>query len=113
VVEPPNNQYIAFNSMETRNYTCTVDSAYTQRWELNGVQYTRSGPLQFTFVGSGITVTIVYSNDRLSTISISNITRGNLSLLCLAIPSVTHLMAEEGDEYMLVSFGKSKDSVHL
>jgi hypothetical protein len=110
VVEPPNDQYIAFNSMETRNYTCTVGVDYTQIWEVNGVQYTRSGPLQFTFAGSGIEVTIIYSNDRLSTISISNITRGNLSLLCVAAP-LTHLKAEKGDEYMAVSFGKSK--VHL
>ena len=108
VVEPPNNQYIASNSMETRNYNCTVTIGYTPRWEVNRIQY--SGPSEFTLAGSGIGVTIGDSNDRrISTISFSNVTRGSITLQCVAIPSAlsNKLIAEKGDEYMVVSFGKS------
>ena len=107
VVEPPNNQYIASNSMETRNYNCTVTIGYIPRWEVNRIQY--RGPSEFTLAGSGIGVTIINSNDRISTISFSNVTRGSITLQCVAIPSAlsNKLIAEKGDEYMVVSFGES------
>ena len=105
MVEPMNNLYIAANSMEIRSYNCSVNVGYTVRWEVNLIQY--PPPAQFTLADSGIGVNIVGSNDRrVSTILFSNVTRGNITLQCVAIPSI-HLMAEKGDEYMVVSFGKS------
>ena len=105
VVEPSDNQYIAANSMEIRSYNCSVNVGYTALWEVNGIQ--RSAPSQFTLADSGIGMIIVDSNDRrISTILFSNVTRGNITLQCVAIPS-TLLMAEKGDKYMVVSFGES------
>ena len=91
--------------MEIRSYNCSVNVGYTLRWEINGIQY--PPPSQFTLADSGIGVTIVDLNDRrISTILFSNVTRGNITLQCVAIPS-TLLIAEKGDEYMVVSFGES------
>ena len=107
VVYPPNNQYVAYNSMETLNYSCTVDNGYTAIWEVNGIQHRM--PSQFTLADSGIGLTIVSvdPNNRVSMISISNVTHGNLSLQCVALP-LMRIRAVKGEEYSVVSFGKSK-----
>ena len=112
MVNPPEDQYVAFNSMETLNYNCTVGIEYRIRWEVAGFQY--DSPSQFTFASSGIELTIVSgdSNDHVSMISISNITRGDVSLQCVAVP-LFGLGAVKGEEYFVVSFGESKVHMHV
>ena len=115
MVYPSRNQYVPSNSMEVLSYNCTVDSEFTVRWEVAGVQH--SSPSQVTLGGSGVGLTIVSldSNDRTSMISISNVTRENLYLQCVAVPSLGAVSpsgkirrAVDGKIYFVVSYGKSK-----
>ena len=107
IVSPPSDQYVASNSMETLNYNCTVDAGYRVIWEVNRIQY-RSRVAQFTTSDDGISLMIISldSNDRVSRISFSNVTRGKLSLLCVAAPLVGLRNARDGEEYTVESFGK-------
>ena len=111
---PSRNQYVASNSMEVLSYNCTVDVEFTVRWEVAGVQH--SSPSQVTLSGSRVELTIVSldSNHRTSMLSISNVTRENLYLQCVAVPSLGAVSqsgkirrAVDGKEYFVVSFGKS------
>ena len=112
MVNPPENQYVASNSMETLSYNCTVGMGYTAIWEVAGRQYSRQSQLITAGSGIGLTIVSVDSNNRVSMISISNVTHGNLSLLCVAVP-LFDLGAVKGEEYHVVSFGKSKVHMHV
>ena len=115
VVVPPRNQYVASNSMDVLNYSCTVDNENKAIWEVRGIQYSSQSQLTQQSSSSGIGLMIVPMdlNSRVSMISISNVTRGNLSLQCVAIPSQFGSRADKGVEYFVVSFGKSKVHVHV
>ena len=110
IVYPSVNQYVASNSMDILNYTCTVETGNKAIWEVGRVQYIAQSQLTQQSGSSGIGLTIIPTldmNSRVSTISISNITRGNLPVQCVAVP-LFDLGAVKGREYLVVSFGKSK-----